>query len=363
MGAFDAGGKFLYIPGSGAGTSATLTGYAIDQSTGALSAIPGMPISFPLLAPPASVFAPTFDRLGRALYIGVSQGLSLSSGLYTYSIDQTTGVLTSMPGSPRTSPSGGPRRGTLGAMGDYLYVPFGLPAPGPNPNGVTAFGVNQATGALTGAGSTGVGTPAAGVSANELAAHPSGRFVYSRNSDGTAGIFRVGPTGVLNPPTFVPVGSGDGIVFGSAGRFAYFMLPGSGSIAGYGVDAATGALSALPGSPYATNGSGANFIQVDPTGQYVVATNVASGTIAVFAINVANGTLSHVAGSPFSPAVGTTPGAVAFDPSGRAIYVTDSGTSSVSAYAVTAATGVPIFIGSGSTGASPTVFVRIAGLQ
>jgi hypothetical protein len=93
---------------------------------------------------------------------------------------------------------------------------------------------------------------------------------------------------------------------------------------------ADGTLSALPGSPFLTGGSGVanpnealgpddsdNPIAISQDGQYLIAVNGGSNTIAVFGISP-NGSLTPVTGSPF-PSGGQTPCSVAIN--GRFVYV------------------------------------------
>jgi hypothetical protein len=97
---------------------------------------------------------------------------------------------------------------------------------------------------------------------------------------------------------------------------------GQNAIYGYSIDPTTGALTALPGSPYLTGGAGVGFgnktdAQWDSDNEVITnaahtlmfATNGGSNTIAVFNINN-DGTLTPVTGSPF-PSMGTQPGTLA----------------------------------------------------
>lgn len=106
-----------------------------------------------------------------------------------------------------------------------------------------------------------------------------------------------------------------------ASAFAYVANFGSNDVSAYTIDAATGALTPIPGSPFAA-GTGPTSVAVDPAGQFVYVANrgvtADSGSISVFAINATSGGLIPAAGSPF-PA-GSFPVSVAVDPTGQFLY-------------------------------------------
>jgi 6-phosphogluconolactonase len=364
----DLSGNYLYILGDdtlgviNSGPS-TLTGYAVDGS-GALTPIPGMPIAYPV-----GPWNPRFHPGGRFLYITSSENTAdAGNGLHVYSIDAATGELTSVPGSPYELGAAGDhmlRPGMTGPSGEFLYVPHGSVYA----DEIAVYAVDTVTGALTLQETVPLGKPV-----NQLVVHPAGDFVYTRNADETIGILAIDPvTGQLSAPTFVPGALGLGISYALDGRFMYFVdfgyvgpsTPGPGQVRGFEVDSATGGLTALPQSPYATGGNTAAAMVTDPTDRYVAATNADSGTFAIFEIDPADGSLSHVPGSPFSPAVGNSPGGVWYDPSGRFVYLAETAAAgSVSSYQVDEETGVPTFVGSHPTGVGTSgANIAIVGLQ
>jgi len=58
------------------------------------------------------------------------------------------------------------------------------------------------------------------------------------------------------------------------------------NISAYAIDRSTGALSAVPGSPFATGASPA-FVAVDPLGKFAYVTSFSSGTIWAYSIDAA----------------------------------------------------------------------------
>jgi DNA-binding beta-propeller fold protein YncE len=113
----------------------------------------------------------------------------------------------------------------------------------------------------------------------------------------------------------------------------YVSNEGSNSVSGFDINPATGFLTLVPGSPFATGGlsgvPGGQSISLEcaPNGQFLFAANEGSNNITVFSI-AANGALSPVAGSPF-PAGGfpvgegtpNGPGAIKVTPNGQFLSV------------------------------------------
>ena len=81
----------------------------------------------------------------------------------------------------------------------------------------------------------------------------------------------------------------------------YIANDGSNNVSGFDINAVTGALTLVPGSPFATGGSSGSGISLDctPNGQFLIAANAGSNDITVFSI-AGNGALTPVAGSPFA---------------------------------------------------------------
>jgi 6-phosphogluconolactonase len=84
-------GRFLYVLDFDGGVS----GFSINPSTGAISMLAGFPINLPIQNPkPLAV-----DPSGEFLYVGTEFPNVLPS-VSSYAINETTGVLTAVPGSP-----------------------------------------------------------------------------------------------------------------------------------------------------------------------------------------------------------------------------------------------------------------------
>jgi 6-phosphogluconolactonase len=99
-------------------------------------------------------------------------------------------------------------------------------------------------------------------------------------------------------------------------KFLYDSTPGG--VAGYAIDSTTGALSLVPGSPFAA-GTGAGLIAANPSGKFIYV--IGSAGISAYAVDGTTGALTAVSGSPL--ATGGYSRSVAIDQSGKFLYVAD----------------------------------------
>ena len=82
---------------------------------------------------------------------------------------------------------------------------------------------------------------------------------------------------------------------------------------------ATGALTDVPGSPFASGHEPAP-VAIDPSGNIVFVGNTGGDSLSAYTINAA-GALSRVAGTPISLGSISQPGSIAVDPSDKFVYV------------------------------------------
>ena len=78
-------------------------------------------------------------------------------------------------------------------------------------------------------------------------------------------------------------------------EFGYVPNVGSSNISAYSIDAKTGALKQIAGSPFVT-GSGTSAIAIDPSGKFAYDTDSGSTTVSAFTVNAASGALEAVEG-------------------------------------------------------------------
>lgn len=124
------------------------------------------------------------------------------------------------------------------------------------------------------------------------------------------------------------------------------VTPNAGYVFGFSVGSG-GALTALPGSPFAA-GVKPSAIASDPTSTYVYVTDFSSGN--VLGYNAASGSLTPLGGSPFR--AGNQPSAIVVDTAYPYAYVTNSTDANVTAYSISSG-GALSSIGTYSTGLQP----------
>jgi 6-phosphogluconolactonase (cycloisomerase 2 family) len=240
--AVDPRGKFAYVSNF---NSQDVSAFAIDHTSGALSAVPGSPL--PLGGRPREL---TVDPAGKFLYVTNET----ANAVQAYSIDQTTGALAAIAGSPYVT-GAAPIAITMVPAGDLAYVVNYMD------NNISAFAVNPGTGALTAiAGSPFAGPP----SPCSIAVDPLERFAFVSNANSNTGppstlsTFMVAPSGALAqiPGSPVPAGTDPcSAAVDPTGRFVFAANVNSQNLSGYSINQVTGALTPLPGSPF-TSGTG-----------------------------------------------------------------------------------------------------------
>jgi len=187
-------------------------------------------------------------------------------------------------------------------------------------------------------------------------------YVTNARSDTVSAYSIDASSGAMAPVPGSPFAAGNNpntVAVNPAGTFAYVanggasVLNGPGTVSAYRVDAATGALTPVPGSPFAA-GRYPSSIAVNPAGTFVYVTNGDDNTISAYRIHASTGALTPIPGSPFagtlsisfSPFVGAPvakyapePSCITINPAGTFAYVANFGGDSVSAYRITPATG------------------------
>ncbi len=122
------------------------------------------------------------------------------------------------------------------------------------------------------------------------------------------------------------------------------------AVCAFAINATTGVLKAIAGSPFTTDIIAPDSVAVDPTGRFLMAANDCCGDtsgITVYTITAKTGKLKAVKGSPFLPPSGAFgASAVAVDPSGRYVYVAFANTGGAAAYSVNASSGKLTLAGS-----------------
>lgn len=369
--ALDPLGKFVFVSNRG---SSSISMFSINATTGALTPIGTGTVASGGSNPSAVVVEPS----GRFAYVAHADGT-----VAMFKIDAVTGALAAgTAASAGTSPSSI----AIDPTGRFAYVAnFGS-------NDVSAFAINNSTGALTSLGAT---VPA-GQGPQTVLVDPSGSFVYVGNGNDTqVSIYSInGSTGALTQVNTLPArGNPASLALAQGtnpvtrtGKFLYLVnanvnMDGTGGeVWMYKIDPSSGALTstnppfvaASPGEPLA--------IAADPLGRfvYVAVNGCCSATvppgfpsaIAMFTVDATTGLLTPTTPATIMAGSSSTAviGAISVDPTGRFVYVTtddnNSAQNGVLEYAITTPSGVlaPIgFVTAGPNLSTETVSVEPSG--
>jgi 6-phosphogluconolactonase (cycloisomerase 2 family) len=130
------------------------------------------------------------------------------------------------------------------------------------------------------------------------------------------------------------------------------------------IDSAIGSLhEVLPRTPA---GLTPGFLVMDAPGNFLFALNQISSSVSVYSINSASGALTAVAGSPFTTA--PNPVALAIAPSGKFLYVLNANLSAVFAYTISSGVlqpiaGLPAQVGNGALAITVVLGTFATGIQ
>jgi DNA-binding beta-propeller fold protein YncE len=243
-------GRYLYVANDATDTDpGSVSGFALDPSSGKLTPVPGSPVKASDLGPFGVVVSPD----GKFLYVSnTGNSPSTAGSVSAYRIDGKTGAISELAGSPY--PTGIAAGGVaMTPDGKLLYVANGESAT------ISAFTRDAGSGAL----SPVPGSPfAAGTGEpTGLAITPDGRHLYSANgspevpADNKVHAFTIASSGALKPVQGSPYPAGLGpqfVAITGDGADLYVTNNGSKDITGYAINASSGALTKLADSPFAT---------------------------------------------------------------------------------------------------------------
>jgi hypothetical protein len=313
-------------------TGNQIYGFSVNETTGALTALPGFPVATGFNGGGSTNLEMiTIDKLNKRLY-AINRG---SNNISAYSINETTGALTALPFSPiagianmrviKVHPSGSPLIVGGDEIASYVITATsatpaaGSPFPaGTNvsPAGATfsrdgnyfytggnlgdffaGFAVNATNGVLTplpgSPFNSGNQTP------NPTATDASGRLFVINSRQALTRVYTT-PNGVPAQVSGSPFANGmtsfasDGEVYPNGN---FFVLAdrtnnrvGVYQISGSGADTT---LTAITGSPFATGGTSSIALAFNQTGNFLFVGNGTSRNITTFTVNPSTGALSN----------------------------------------------------------------------
>jgi 6-phosphogluconolactonase (cycloisomerase 2 family) len=310
-------GEYLFATGSGP----SLAGFRIDSSTGTLSAST-VPTPMPGLSSGIAS-----DVLRKFIYVGDKSSVGVVFG---YSSESGNGSVLNVIGSPfpATAPNGAtpePVALVVSPSGKYLYVSSRL---GP-PSDIDVFSIDGTMGTLAFASLL----TEAQAQFRHVGIDPSGNFLYGINvavRGGGVYVYRITPnTGALAAVPGSPFATPDepwDIAVHASGKFLYTCMTHTQGVVGFSIDGSTGALTVIPGSPFPSDVQPGS-VTADPSGKFLYV-HTLGGTISAYTIDAGTGALTAIPGSPFS-AGPSSAGGVTVEPSGKFLYVANFANSSI----------------------------------
>ena len=325
-GAANAG--FLYVVNDAAAGN-TIYGFSVDEATGTVTPLAGFPVASGAGGGLTNLEMIAIDRVNKRLYV-VDRGSATVSG---FAIDPATGSLTPLPFSPIATGIAAPRTLDVHPSGSPIIV-----------GGDTIASLNVVDGVVSHA----KGSPYAlqpGVNPAGATLTPNGGHYFTGGNTGNffSGYTVNAATGVLTPLAGSPFDSGNQTPNPTAadatGRI--FVINSRQALSRV-YSLADGVLTQAVASPFANGMSGfASQGKVHPNGKFFVLADRTGACVSSYEINGAgtDTTLSTVLGSPFA-AGGTGTSTLVFSRSGDMVFAANGSNRNVSIFRVDAATGV-----------------------
>lgn len=259
----------------------------------------GLEVAASSFAYQVSEIAATLDAQTGALYV-LNDDPS-GNQIYGYSVNETTGALTLLPGFPISTVGNGERnpdntsseRLTIDRANQRLY------ALNSESRTVSAYAINPTTGALAPLPFSPINLGRVG-QWNAIAVHPSGSPLVVGDGTGRLLSYQITAT-TATAAAGSPYSTSNAFPFSATfsqdGNYVYTGGSRGSTIAGFGVNVATGVLTALAGSPFASGDDFPLAYATDAAGRLFVA-NYNTGQVRVF--TTASGIPSSVSGNPFT---------------------------------------------------------------
>lgn len=345
--------RFAYVANGGdsLGTSpltygnASISGYSISASSGQAGALTPLTDSpFAGAGPSSGPIAIASDPQGRFVFVHNARAASISA----YAADAVTGALTPAPGSPYSSWSSYTPKMLVDPTGTFLILGVN------DSNGNSSLwtqvsSINQTDGSLSQSFMTDVGNPN-GEGALSIVMDPSGTLLFVGSvavttipqycrwgllsvlsldrSTGRVSQVAGSPYSMPNVPGSLAIdpvsqrlyASNVQLSLASSADCPADMTSASTNIAGYSYDSASGVLTAIDGSPFgAATGGVSGSLAIDPAGTYAYA--LSSGDIAIqrYAIDATTGVL-NASGAAVALGGSSTASSILIDQSGGYLY-------------------------------------------
>jgi 6-phosphogluconolactonase (cycloisomerase 2 family) len=307
-------------------TGNQIFGFSVDETTGSLTALPGFPVNTGFNgAGSTNLEMITIDKLNRRLY-AINRG---SSNISAYSIDPANGSLNALPFSPIAGIAN-QRTVLVHPSGSPLIVGGDL---------VASYVVTPTT-ATPAAGSP--YSPGTDVSPGGASLSRDGNFYYTGGNVGNffAGFAVNAASGVLTALNGSPFDSGNSTPYPTATDAAGRLFVVNSRLASTRIYTTVNGIPATASdNPNGLTGITAQG-EVHPNGNFFVLADRSNARLGVYRINGSGAatTLTAVPGSPFATG-GTLSLTFTFNQAGNFIYIANSTTRNVSTFNFDTATG------------------------
>lgn len=267
----------VFVASVGAAGNSTVTQIPYAVSGGSLTL--DAPVSYAAVDRPT--FAVAFHPSGRTAY-AVGGGF-----LQTLAIDSATGLVQST--TTTAEAASGSRKLAVDVRGRFVFVADGarLKAVRVDSDGNVLPGQTQS-----------IATPTS-FAGSDIAVEATGRFVFVSTGIGSSSdrlyAYRFDPdTGALSAVNDVLAGSVPyGLAVDPSARFLYAVNRNSNTVSAFAIHPKTGALSPVPGQPFAVPASVPDTVTVDRTGRFAYTANQNSNDITRFVIDPVTGQLAQ----------------------------------------------------------------------
>lgn len=311
-------------------------GYAVNESTGELTALPGFPVATGGTGNDIALICHRMvvDAANNRLYVVNNASGSISA----FSIDPSTGALTPMLFSPINIGSGTWNAMDIHPSGSPLIVSNGA-----TPGGATSMRITATTAEIV------VGSPfsTGGATAFSNTFSVDGDYYYVGGNTGAAVAgFSVDPgTGVLTPLAGSPfaTGANNPVAHATDSQGRLFLLN-TGSTASPPpirvFTTSAGIPTPVTNSPFASALSQRRDSLIHPNGEFFVVAGNTGNNVGVYRISGsgADTTVAAVPGSPFAGG-GTTANVLAVNQAGNFLYLGNRLSRNITTFAFDAATG------------------------
>ncbi|HMV86365.1 MAG TPA: putative Ig domain-containing protein [Blastocatellia bacterium] len=322
----------LYVLRYVSGSENQIYGFQVNETTGALSALAGFPLGTGGSSDNVLVSEQlAIDAINGRLYV-INK---VSNTVSAYAINSTTGALTALPFSPIN----------LGA-GDWFTLavhPSGSPlVVGDGGGRILSYQITATTATAA------AGSPYVAIAPNSTAFSRDGNFVYTGGNALTSfSGFRVNAaTGALTALAGTPFDTGASFpgtyATDSAGRL-FLTNYNTGQMRAFST--AAGIPSAVSGNPFTSGLTQTVYSVLHPNGFYLVADR-SGNRVGVYQISGSGAatTLTAIAGSPFASG-GTLTDVLALNQSGAFLFAANGSSRNLTTFSVNATTGVLTALG------------------